>query len=1753
MNESLESRAHRLDSALKADSGECNDAGLRPLLETAEALKREASKEVAPLDSNVAKRHKNLLLNMVRNNKQAAQPEQPSSKKRRGFKAPLIWFSGVIAVVAVLAAVFIIVRQPSGPPQLPGITAKKISRILIPEAYALNAFHLTAETSDAAGASVDTAFKLTAKVDVKADDLKQVLRLVPEASFTIEAAGDKEFKIKPNAALKPNTVYKVMLAAAVQKADGSESARDFSWAVQTKNVFRVLSSVPGNETDGVPLNSAIEVTMSQTGWEDPKAFFSVEPKTDGRFETHGRSLAFIPAEPLKPGQIYTVTYKKGWKIAESDLALESDYVIRFETLAPELARDKTLIRLEPIGTFFETAPNKEAFINVYGFDVPQLSAPIKLTGFALSKDDAKKLITETNAIPWWARATRDRSTVFESFAKNKSFEVTTALERGGNFWQTYLRVPAQKAGIYLVRITPGESGENIEVKDSWIMLQITNVASFSMLDAGNALLWVMNVDSRSPLSDMAVKVEDKVFNTDQDGLTRFPTPASLSSTSTDPATVILEVGSGELSSLVPLFKSGYFWDYGYGWRSYSADRDVSYLFVDRPLYRQEDRLMFFGFTQDRDLKKPAGEYKIQLRKSGVMDFSSYEDKVYIERTITPDEFGFFRGEISWDTLSAGHYRLVLVRDGQEIREQFVEVRKIVKPAFSIDVIADKKSLFAGEDLTGKIKVTHFDGTPVARLKLSVLQHGPFDQNSVEIVTDDAGMGSYKFNTKRQTCDLSNKYIYCNNVWTDSVEARPVLAEETEIVGSAYVSIWTSRISTKVKTETKGNAAELSFLAKRVDLVKAEETNGEIVLGDPVADVKIAGRVIMRHWERIELGPEQSTYDYIQKKVIPAYRYELKERDVMKVDLMTDASGRARMTVPMTDNVSYYLVAVVKDEQGAEEVVTASFGKGWYDRYLSEGVRTGDDYSLERTAPRDNWNYKLDEEVSLSIVNNGVKLLERDTPSILFVEAMRGIKKAAVTKSPTYVFPYREELIPNATVYGVMFGAGGFTVLTTEVNFDTASRELKLEIIPDQSSYAPAAKVSARIKVKKQDGSVAAGARVAVSAIDESLLALYGGNFEQDPLSALYAWVPDGIIQTRSSHSALSEALSRGGAERGGGEGVSVRRNFKDTAVFDVLTADQNGEAVLNFTAPDNLTSWRLAASAVTADLYGGSGRANVAVTKPVFVDAVIPQTLLKADKPVLKLRGFGTALKDGESLTFTVDALTLGIDKQVVTGVAGAPIYLAVDRLSEGVHTVTLQVQSGSGTDAIERKVSVLASRFTKDELITTELAPGVGLPSLGELSEVNLMFSSLTQTRYLPQVQGLAYSWSARVESKLAALVARRLLKTVYNQKDIPESEALTQYQRDSGGIAILPYASEDVELSAKVAATAPEAFDRDLMAQFLWSTAENKDVSREEAVRAVSGLAALGEPVLIRLTRFGEEKDLNWRETLALARGLEAAGDREAALVILEKLLASSEERDGLIRLTVAEDERAVMEATAEAAALAASLNHPKAKGLDAYLEKNWGLDVLSDLDRAYYLKHLIPTLAAGDVTIKYTLDGKNEKTIEIKDGLSQYLTLTANEAAAFRVTSVSGPAAASFVRRTAGLPAIVPEVSLTREYSVENTTLENLSEGMTVAVTLKPVWKENAQDGCYVVRDRLPSGLTPFQSLYFDYYAAQGDWYITDIDSHEISFVVCKAKKLQPIMYKARVVSRGTYLAEPASMQSMDAPAVTALTDQKTVIIK
>ena len=76
---------------------------------------------------------------------------------------------------------------------------------------------------------------------------------------------------------------------------------------------------------------------------------------------------------------------------------------------------------------------------------------------------------------------------------------------------------------------------------------------------------------------------------------------------------------------------------------------------------------------------------------------------------------------------------------------------------------------------------------------------------------------------------------------------------------------------------------------------------------------------------------------------------------------------------------------------------------------------------------------------------------------------------------------------------------------------------------------------------------------------------------------------------------------------------NVRKEFRTLAFWQgSLHTDTNGKAVFDFTAPDNLTTYRVVAVGETkANQFGGDASATVKVSKPLLINAALPRFLAR--------------------------------------------------------------------------------------------------------------------------------------------------------------------------------------------------------------------------------------------------------------------------------------------------------------------------------------------------------------------------------------------------------------------------------------------------------------------------------------------------------------------------------------------------------------
>src|SRR3989338_8762663 len=225
---------------------------------------------------------------------------------------------------------------------------------------------------------------------------KDNFEIIPTSSDGLAVDSTSEFIIKSKTALTRDA-----LLAHLQINPETAVELDFSFAFQVKNQFKLLSSIPGTELTGVPLNSGIEMTFSSENFSDYEKHFSIVPKVAGKFEVHGRTLVFVPKK-LEPSTLYTVTLSKNMPV-KGTAPMTEDAVIRFET-AHERVSEGYQARWYTNTDKAEFSPSGPMIMSLSGL---QGGEEFVIKAYAFKSFDAYKTnFLKENAIPAWAYESR---------------------------------------------------------------------------------------------------------------------------------------------------------------------------------------------------------------------------------------------------------------------------------------------------------------------------------------------------------------------------------------------------------------------------------------------------------------------------------------------------------------------------------------------------------------------------------------------------------------------------------------------------------------------------------------------------------------------------------------------------------------------------------------------------------------------------------------------------------------------------------------------------------------------------------------------------------------------------------------------------------------------------------------------------------------------------------------------------------------------------------------------------------------------------------------------------------------------------------------------------------------------------------------------------------------------------------------------------------------------------------------------------
>ena len=263
--------------------------------------------------------------------------------------------------------------------------------------------------------------------------------------------------------------------------------------------------------------------------------------------------------------------------------------------------------------------------------------------------------------------------------------------------------------------------------------------------------------------------------------------------------------------------------------------------------------------------------------------------------------------------------------------------------------------------------------------------------------------------------------------------------------------------------------------------------------------------------------------------------------------------------------------------------------------------------------------------------------------------------------------------------------------------DVSERRLAVEVKPERAAYAPGDRARVAIVVRDAAGAPAAG-HVAVAVVDEAVLALLGTPLP-DPFAFFYGERALGVATTDtrlrlSAGSRLESAAFKADAGGDGAEKLAARSLFTTTAYWNPrVEVGADGRAQIDFTLPDNLTSFRVIAVAASGVDRFGSGRSSLRVAKPLTVDSALPRFAQVGD--TLEVAGVVTSLLPKRRRVEV--RVTTGLELLADAGTrfdlapgASRRVAFRARAVQAGTPEVRFEVRAGDASDALVRTLPVI-------------------------------------------------------------------------------------------------------------------------------------------------------------------------------------------------------------------------------------------------------------------------------------------------------------------------------------------------------------------------------------------------------------------------------------------------------------------------------
>jgi len=1018
--------------------------------------------------------------------------------------------------------------------------------------------------------------------------------------------------IDPKEKLKPASFYDLTLANSAQASDGGKLKEGLTVQLATVTFPSVVSVFPGPGSEG-SFNSSIEITFaSPMDFESMKGRVNISPaipgKPDWYYSAFDKKLYIHGLEPAKN---YVVRLLPGMQDPYGNtIKDEVSYTFKNGDYSPyvRLALPWTPLVYRANGTqevYFEHLNIEEATVSVYPLTFEEFG---KLTTGDIATTDFNP---QVKAVREW--------TIGASKTRNVIQREHFLFDDGGKPLET---------GYYFI----GMKSQPFKYEGNFVQGNLFLVATDNITFKATpteGLAWVTDLERGTPQKDVPIKFYDEKFKeigkatTDKDGLAYVEKIKS--------ANYALAESNGHFAFTALYWGSDVSADdFGIYQNYYSSTTDLfGYLYTDRPVYRPNQEVFFKGILRTNDDL----HYSLPEQKQVYVVAEQWGEKIFTEY-VPVNEQGSFSGTVKLaQGVSLGTYTIYAYRtsspDEAPISSMGFSIAEYKKPEFEVKAAPEKPAILAGGSVRFGLDAEYYSGgvlknaltnwfiessnyyfTPVSKYsQFSFMDWDRdmywFSNQSANNDTVDEGKGVTDENGH---LDIQQTFGSSKNKVSQQMS---LYANVTDVAGNT-VSGGTSVIVHQ--SEYYVGIRSVTYIGKQG---KSQPFSVVVLDWDsqPIAGQKVTVDFVERQWYSVQEKDKQGQLQWVTS---------VKEIPVSKQDAVTGVDGIAQVDfIPPKGGVFKALVTVHDSKGNSHQAST-------YIWVASDG-----DISWRQTNDR-----------AFSLIADKDMYAPGDTAEILIAQPFKEKVYALITyerghiykqevvqlegNSTIYKLPITDEMAPIAYVTVTVIsgaektGTPNFKIGMTKINIDTKQKTLDVSLTTDKKSAGPGDEVTYTIETKDINGKPVS-ADVSLAVVDKAVLALAPSNsapmldsfYSPQSLSVTTAL---GIVSSAEDYNenyrtTIPTGLAQGGG--GGGEAgiITVRQNFKDTAVFKAeVTTDKNGSAQVKVQLPENLTTWVADVRAVTADSRVGQTTSELVSTKPLFLQLQTPRFFVVGDQ-----------------------------------------------------------------------------------------------------------------------------------------------------------------------------------------------------------------------------------------------------------------------------------------------------------------------------------------------------------------------------------------------------------------------------------------------------------------------------------------------------------------------------------------------------------